>query len=91
MISEIIPGIFLVLVLLFLFYQYLKWADTWNGQMQLYKALPVSVDPTTTAYLQQYGWALPSMVISDTYKYTNFWLTYYLVSHGINILNLESS
>jgi hypothetical protein len=39
--------------------------------------MPAAVPKADAAYLDKNGWASPSEVISDTYKYTNFWLQYY--------------
>jgi hypothetical protein len=77
MFLEILFGIILALVLLYLFYLYLEWSEKWAVIKATYETMPAAVPKADAAYLDKNGWASPSEVISDTYKYTNFWLQYY--------------
>lgn len=78
MFLEVVFGILLALGWLYLFYLYLGWADNWSGKQAMYLAKPAAVLQNDKDYLDNYGWALPPEPVSDTYRYTNFWIQYYL-------------
>ncbi len=76
MFIEIVLGILIAIVLLYLWLLYLQWSDTYNGLYNTYKIIPASVSNSDKAILDKWNWALPPEVLSDTYKYINFWLLY---------------
>lgn len=79
MIREILLGLVLALVLLYLYYLYLGWASDWSGKYAKYKVNPRSVTKQDAAHLDSYGSFLPPEPISDGYKVANFWMKYYLL------------
>jgi hypothetical protein len=77
MFIEIVLGIIVAVILIYLWVLYLSWADRYNNVYATYKVLPISVSVEDKEMLDNWGWALPSEVITDTYKYAYFWGLYY--------------
>jgi len=69
LIFEVIIGFGIVIAILFLWITYVKWSD---GQ---YQKIYYSRD-TPPIYL-------PPKSVTDSYKYLNFWIQYYLGKQGI--------
>lgn len=77
MFIEIVLGIIVAIIMIYLWIQYLSWADRYNSIYATYKVLPISVSDEDKEMLNTWSWALPPEVISDTYKYAYFWSLYY--------------
>lgn len=77
MIREILLGLVIAVILLYLYYLYLKWADEWTGKHAKYTANARSVTKSDAEYITTYGWALPPEPIADGFKVVNFWMKYY--------------
>lgn len=77
MFIEIVFGLLIATILMYLWIVYLSWANEYNQPYYNYKFMPISVSPEEKFLLDRWGWALPSEVISDTYKYLYFWSLYY--------------
>lgn len=79
MIPEILLGLSIAILLLYLFYLYLEWCSQYSPMMSLYqnastKAMVLSAD---RAVLDKYGQFLMPEYLADTYKPIRFWILYY--------------
>jgi hypothetical protein len=77
MFIEIVLGCIIALIVLYLIFIYIKWASGISDASEMYKYLPAGVSPNDAETLSKYGWLLPPIVLSDTFKYINFWMQYY--------------
>ena len=80
MTREILLGICIGLVLVYLYYLYLKWANAWSGKAVKYSSNPRMATRADADYLDSYGWALPPEPIADGFNVVNFWILYYMAS-----------
>ena len=85
MIREILLGLVLALVLLYLYYLYLAWAAEWSGKYARYIVNPRAVVKNDAAYLDTYSRFLPPEPIADGYKVINFWFKYYFARASVMI------
>jgi hypothetical protein len=77
MFIEILLGIIIAGIILYLIFLYIRWADEYNAKADMYKYIPSGVSADDVKTLSRYGWLLPPKVLSDTHKYINFWVKYY--------------
>ncbi len=77
MILEILLGLIIAIILLYLYYLYLEWADNWSTKYAKYKINPKTILSSDVEYLNSYGWLLPPEPVSDGFKIINFWIRYY--------------
>lgn len=73
MFLEIILGIIVSLILMYLFFTYLKWSNDYYSQMNQPKA-----DST-------YSFLLPPRCVSESYKVITFWLQYYWITYTMKL------
>jgi hypothetical protein len=77
MILEFLLGIILSIFLIYLWLLYLKWGNSMTDDLELYNYNTVLVKESKRDIIEKWGWAVPPIILSDTYKYVNFWLLYY--------------
>jgi hypothetical protein len=77
MILEIFLGFLISILLIYLWFLYLKWGDGINEDIELYNYNSSLIRGSKKETIENWGWLSPSMVLSDTYKYINFWILYY--------------
>jgi hypothetical protein len=77
MFIEIVIGVLIGMVIVYLWTLYLSFGDAYNDTYEIYKITPAVVSKSDRDILTQWGWSLPPVVVSDTYKYTNFWFLYW--------------
>jgi len=85
MLAEIIISIFIIWLIIYLWMMYLKWGDSYNNAYQMYQYLPELVNDNDKYVLDNWSWALPPEVLSDSYKYVYFWMNYYYMLAMVKI------
>lgn len=78
MTREILLGIVIATILIYLYFLYLQWADEWSGKYARYSVNSRNVTKSDAEYLDTYGWAIPPEPIVDGFKVVNFWGKYYM-------------
>jgi hypothetical protein len=78
--AEFILGLIVCIVLLYLYFLYLRWADSYRTNMQFDTSLQNSF----------YANLLPPAYVSDSYKYVNFWINYYTALYDVGQLNVPN-
>ncbi len=76
MIREILVGLLLALVILYMFYLYLAWCSKYSVTKVLYKTNIDLVLPNDKAVIESYGGFMLPEYLSDTYKPIRFWILY---------------
>ncbi len=77
MVREIFVGIFVAVVILYLFYLYLAWSDKYAASKTLYKYSPYGVTKDQKETLEKYGALILPEYLSDTYKPLRFSILYF--------------
>ena len=83
MFIEIILGIVISIVLLYLFYLYLGWCDANSYNRDLYKYIPDVLPTADREMIDKYGTFILPTYLADTYKPLRFWIMYYREKTGI--------
>ncbi len=78
MFIEIILGIVISGILLYLFYIYLEWCDTHSFNRDLYNYDPTMILASSRDIIEKYGSYMLPTYLSDTYKPLRFWIMYYM-------------
>jgi hypothetical protein len=81
MILEILLGFILGIILIYLWLLYLKWGNVLNENIELYDYNRVLVESSKRDEIDKWRLVMPSPVLSDTYKYINFWMLYYYAKY----------
>jgi hypothetical protein len=71
-----IISIIIIYIMLYLFFNYLKWANSYyefHDQKNLEISLGVYKETTDV----DYSFLLPTRAVKDSYKLINFWIQYY--------------
>ncbi len=76
MFREILAGLLVALVLLYMFYLYLAWCSKYSVTKVLYTTNPSFVLATDKAVIESYGSLMLPEYLSDTYKPIRFWILY---------------
>ncbi len=83
MIIEIILGIFLGILLIYLYFLYVKWASSYYPRIykpkKNKKGIIIKDEYGNVVKDDDYAFLLPSKSMVDTYKPINFWITYTLL------------
>lgn len=83
MFIEIILGIVISIILLYLFYLYLGWCDANSYNRDLYKYEPNLLLTEGRDTIEKYGSFILPTYLADTYKPLRFWIAYYMEKMGI--------
>ena len=83
MFIEIILGIVISIILIYLFYLYLEWCDNNSVNRDLYKYDPTMVLEERRNTIEQYGIFILPSYLSDTFKPLRSWILYYRAKYGI--------
>jgi len=85
MIIDILLGILLSFIILYLWVLYVEWGDSLSFKYEIYKVSPKILPVKDRELLDKWGWALPPDVISNSYKYIYFWVIYTYVKMTISV------
>jgi hypothetical protein len=77
MILEFLLGFIISIFLIYLWILYLKWGDSIGADLELYNYNNKLIKGPKKEVIETWGWAAPSPILYDTYKYVNFWMLYY--------------
>ncbi len=77
MFVEILIGLLISCVLVYLLYTYLSWCSSYSGTKVIYDTNPAMVSAKDRAVLDTYGRYMLPEYLSDTYKPIRFWILYY--------------
>jgi hypothetical protein len=77
MLREILLGLLIAGILLYLFYLYLEWCSKYASAKVLYETNPLMVMKNDKAVIESYGKFMLPEYLSDTYKPIRFWMLYY--------------
>jgi hypothetical protein len=77
MLGEILIGILISGLIVYLMYCYLSWCSTYSDIKLLYEINPVFVSKKDRDLMDTYKKFMLPEYLSDTYKPIRFWLLYY--------------
>jgi hypothetical protein len=77
MFGEILIGLLISAILLYLLYLYLGWCSTYSSAKILYKLNPSVVNSNDKQVIATYGKYMLPEYLSDTYRFIRFWILYY--------------
>jgi hypothetical protein len=77
MFLEILFGIIIAIILMYLFYLYLEWCDKHSANLELHQHAANFLLPADREYLDTYGKYMLPVYLADTYKPIRFWILYY--------------
>ena len=78
MIIEILIGVLIAIILLYVFYLYLEWCNKYSTTKLLYNVNPLMVLTNDRQIIESYGKYMVPEYLSDTFKPIRFWILYYL-------------
>ncbi len=77
MFREILSGVLIAGVLIYLLYLYLEWCSNYASANALYAANSIAVAKADKDVIESYGKFMLPEYLSDTYKPIRFWILYY--------------
>ena len=83
MVLEILLGFIIGVILIYLWFLYLKWGSILNENTELYDYNRMLVTESKRDKIDKWRALIPSPILSDTYKYINFWVLYYYAKYTI--------
>ena len=83
MFIEILLGLVIAAILLYLFYLYLGWCSNNSYKRDVYKYTPKLLTPADRATIEKYGSYILPTYMADTYKPIRFWISYYYAKSEI--------
>ena len=81
MILEVLLGFIISIFLIYLWMLYLKWGHSISDDLELYNYNNKLIKGSKKEVIETWGWAAPSAILYDTYKYINFWILYYSIKY----------
>lgn len=77
MFREILFGVLIAAVLIYLFYLYLEWCSNYSSAKAMYATNSIAVMKADKEVIESYGKFMLPEYLSDTYKPVRFWILYY--------------
>jgi hypothetical protein len=83
MFIEILIGLIVACLLIYLFYIYLGWCSNYSNKLLLFEDAPSALSSGDRDYIATYKKFMLPVHLSETYKPIRFWIIYYRTLWGL--------